>query len=314
MADFIGEVVSIAKATGGRYPVKLTWTREDDLTGGMYRPMNFHRVEAGLDGEGRLVALRQRIVGQSITIGTSFEPLTVIKGVDIVATSGTAAEQYAIPNVDVTWTNPAVGVPVLWWRSVEHTHTAFSKEVLVDELARRARQDPLAYRLALLKDDPRATAVLKLAAEKAGWGTPAPPGVARGLAIQASFGTVVAQVAEVRLAGGRPVVERVTCAVDCGIAVNPDIVRQQMEGGILFGLSAALGNAITLTDGRVDQRNFDTYPTLRLAEAPRIDVHIVPSTNPPTGAGEPAVPVIAPAVANALYALTGRSIRRLPLT
>jgi isoquinoline 1-oxidoreductase beta subunit len=314
MADFIGEVVSIAKATGGRHPVRLTWTREDDLTGGMYRPMNFHRVEAGLDGEGRLVALRQRIVGQSITIGTSFEPLTVIKGVDIVATSGTAAEQYAIPNVDVTWTNPAVGVPVLWWRSVEHTHTAFSKEVLIDELARRAGQDPLAYRLALLKDDPRATAVLQLAATKAGWDTPAPAGVARGLAIQASFGTVVAQVAEVRLVGGRPVVECVTCAVDCGIAVNPDIVRQQMEGGILFGLSAALGNAITLTDGRVDQRNFDTYPTLRLAEAPRIDVHIVPSTNPPTGAGEPAVPVIAPAVANALYALTGKPVRRLPLS
>lgn len=314
MADFIGEVVSIAKATGGRYPVKLTWTREDDLTGGMYRPMNLHRVEAGLDAGGRLVALRQRIVGQSITIGTSFAPLTVINGVDIVATSGTAAEQYPIPHVDVTWTNPAVGVPVLWWRSVEHTHTAFSKEVLIDELARRAGQDPLAYRLALMKDDPRATAVLKLAAAKAGWGTPLPAGVARGLAIQASFGTVVAQVAEVRLAGGRPVVERVTCAVDCGIAVNPDIVRQQMEGGISFGLSAALGNAITLTDGRVDQRNFDTYPSLRLAEAPRIDVHIVPSTNPPTGAGEPAVPVIAPAVANAVYALTGKPVRRLPFS
>ncbi|MBL8225312.1 MAG: xanthine dehydrogenase family protein molybdopterin-binding subunit [Chromatiales bacterium] len=312
MADFIGEVVSIAKATGGRYPVKLTWTREDDLTGGMYRPMNLHRLEAGLDADGKLIALRQRIVGQSITIGTSFAPLTVINGVDIVATSGTAAEQYPIPHVDVTWTNPAVGVPVLWWRSVEHTHTAFSKEVLIDELARRAGQDPLAYRLALLKDDPRATAVLKLAAARAGWGTPAPAGVARGLAIQASFGTVVAQVAEVRLAGGRPLVERVTCAVDCGIAVNPDVVRQQMEGGILFGLSAALGNAITLTDGRVDQRNFDTYPSLRLAEAPRIDVHIVPSTNPPTGAGEPAVPVIAPAVANAVYALTGKPLRRLP--
>jgi isoquinoline 1-oxidoreductase beta subunit len=312
MADFIGEVVSIAKATGGRYPVKLTWTREDDLTGGMYRPMNLHRLEAGLDADGQVIALRQRIVGQSITIGTSFAPLTVINGVDIVATSGTAAEQYPVPHVDVTWTNPAVGVPVLWWRSVEHTHTAFSKEVLIDELARRAGQDPLAYRLALMKDDPRATAVLNLAAAKAGWGTPLPAGVARGLAIQASFGTVVAQVAEVRLAGGRPVVERVTCAVDCGIAVNPDVVRQQMEGGILFGLSAALGNAITLTDGRVDQRNFDTYPSLRLAEAPRIDVHIVPSTNPPTGAGEPAVPVIAPAVANAVYALTGKPLRRLP--
>jgi isoquinoline 1-oxidoreductase beta subunit len=313
VADFIGEVVSIARATAGRYPVKLTWTREDDLTGGMYRPMNLHRLEAGLAADGQLTALRQRIVGQSITIGTSFAPLTVVNGVDIVATSGTAAEQYAIPHVDVTWTNPAVGIPVLWWRSVEHTHTAFSKEVLIDELARRAGQDPVDYRLGLLAHDPRATAVLKLAAEKAGWSRPAPPGIGRGVAIQASFGTVVAQVAEVRLVAGKPVVERVTCAVDCGIAVNPDIIRQQMEGGILFGLTAALRSRITLTDGRVDQRNFDGYPNLGLGETPGIEVHIVPSGNAPTGVGEPAVPVIAPAVANALYALTGIPVRRLPL-
>jgi isoquinoline 1-oxidoreductase beta subunit len=313
IADFIGEVVSIARATGGRYPVKLTWTREDDLTGGMYRPMNLHRLEAGVDADGQLIALRQRIVGQSITIGTGFAPLTVVNGVDIVATSGSAAEQYAIPNAEVTWTNPAVGIPVLWWRSVEHTHTAFSKEVLIDELARRAGQDPVDYRLGMLAQDPRATAVLKLAAEKAGWRRPAPPGIGRGVAIQASFGTVVAQVAEVRLVAGKPVVERVTCAVDCGIAVNPDVIRQQMEGGIVFGLTAALRSRITLTDGRVDQRNFDSYPNLRLEETPRIEVHIVPSASPPTGVGEPAVPVIAPAVANALLALTGIPVRRLPL-
>jgi isoquinoline 1-oxidoreductase beta subunit len=314
LADFTGEVVSIARAISGRYPVHLVWTREDDIQGGMYRPMNLHRIEVGIDRAGKPVAVRQRIVGQSITIGTAFAPLTVVNGVDVVATSGTLAEQYAIPDVDVTWTNPAVGVPVLWWRSVEHTHTGFSKEVLLDELARRAGQDPLAYRLALLKDDPRATAVLKLAAERGGWGTPAPAGTARGLAMQASFGSVVAQVAEVRLVDGRPRVERVTCAVDCGVAVNPDIVRQQMEGGIIYGLSAALDSRITLTDGRVDQRNFNDYPSLRLAESPRIDVHIVPSTNPPTGAGEPGVPPIAPAVANALAALTGRPVRRLPLS
>lgn len=313
VADFTGEVVSIARAIGGRYPVKLTWTREDDLTGGMYRPMNLHAIEAGLDAAGRPVALRQRIVGQSITIGTAFAPLTVQNGVDIVATSGSAPEQYAIPNVEVTWTNPAVGVPVLWWRSVEHTHTAFSKEVLIDEFARRAGRDPLAFRLELLAADPRASAVLKLAAERAGWGSPTPPGVARGLAVHASFGSVVAQVAEVRLQDGRPRVLRVTCAIDCGTVVNPDIVRQQMEGGILFGLSAALKNTITLTAGRVDQRNFDGYPNLSLGETPVIDVHTVPSTNPPSGAGEPAVPVIAPAVANALYALTGTPVRRLPL-
>jgi isoquinoline 1-oxidoreductase beta subunit len=312
-ADFIEEVVSVAKATGGRYPVRLTWTREDDLTGGMYRPMNLHRIEAGVDADGRCIAIRQRIVGQAITADTPFAPFTIQNGVDIVATSGTAAEQYAIPNVDVTWTNPAVGVPVLWWRSVEHSHTAFSKEVLIDELARRAGQDPVAYRLALLANDPRASAVLKLAADKAGWRKPAAAGVGRGVAIQASFGSIVAQVAEVRLVAGKPVVERVTCAIDCGLAVNPDIVRQQMEGSILFGLTAALRSRITLTDGRVDQRNFDGYPSLGLGDTPRIEVYILPSANAPGGVGEPAVPVIAPAVANALYALTGIPVRRLPL-
>lgn len=313
-SDFIRETVAIAKATGGRYPVKLTWTREDDLQGGMYRPMNLHRIEAGLDARGRLVALRQRIVGQSITIGTPFAALTVKNGVDVMATGGSAGEQYAIPNCHVTWTIPTVGVPVLWWRSVEHTHMAFSKEVLMDELAKRAGQDPLAYRLALLKDNPRASAVLKLVAEKSGWGTPVPAGVGRGLAIQESFGTVVAQVAEVRLVDRAIKVERVTCTVDCGIAVNPDVIRAQMEGGIGFGLDAALRNEITLTDGRVDQRNFDSYQPLRITDMPkRIDVHIVASTNPPTGVGEPGVPPIAPAVANALFALTGKPVRKLPL-
>jgi len=313
ISDFIRETVAIAKATGGRYPVKLTWTREDDLQGGMYRPMNLHRIEAGLDAGGKLVALRQRIVGQTITIGTPFAALTVKDGIDLVATSGSAGEQYAIPNCHVTWTNPTVGVPVLWWRSVEHTHTGFSKEVIIDELAKLAGQDPLAFRLALLKDNPRATAVLKLAAEKAGWGSPLHAGVGRGLAIQESFGSVVAEVAEVRLVDGAIKVARVTCAVDCGIAVNPDVIRAQMEGCIGFGLGAALRNQITLTDGRVDQRNFDGYQPLRITDMPkRIDVHIVPSTNPPTGVGEPGVPPIAPAVANALFALTGKPVRKLP--
>ena len=313
-SDYIGETVAIAKATGGKYPVKLTWTREDDLQGGMYRPMNLHRIEAGLDARGELIALRQRIVGQAITIGTPFAALTVKDGVDALATGGSAAEQYAIPNCHVTWTNPTVGVPVLWWRSVEHTHIAFSKEVLMDELAKRAGQNPLAFRLALLKDNRRATAVLKLVAEKSGWDTPVPAGVGRGLAIQESFGSVVAQVAEVRLVDGAIRVERVTCVVDCGIAINPDVIRAQMEGGLGFGLGAALRNEITLTDGRVDQRNFDSYQPLRFTDMPRrIDVHIVPSTNPPTGVGEPGVPPIAPAVANALFALTGKPVRKLPL-
>jgi len=314
ISDVVREVVTIARAVGGGYPVQLIWTREDDLQGGMYRPMNLHRIEAGLDARGQLVALRQRIVGQTINIGTPLAPLLVKDGVDLMATGGSAGEQYAIPHCHVTWTNPRVGVPVLWWRSVEHTHTAFSKEVLLDELAKRAGQDPLAYRLALLRGNPRATAVLKLAAEKSGWGGPVPRGFGRGLALQESFGTVVAQVAEVRLVDGVITVDRVTCAVDCGTAVNPDVIRAQMEGGIGFGLGAALRNQITLTDGRVDQRNFDGYQPLRFTDMPkRIDVHIVPSSNPPTGVGEPGVPPIAPAVANALFALTGKPVRRLPL-
>ena len=313
-SDFIRETVATAKATGGRYPVKLIWTREDDLQGGMYRPMNLHRIEAGLDDRGQLTALRQRIVGQAITLGTPFAALTVKNGVDVMATGGSAAEQYAIPNCHVTWTNPQVGVPVLWWRSIEHTHMAFSKEVLMDELAKSTGQDPLAFRLALLKDNPRATAVLTLVAAKSGWGMPLPAGVGRGLALQESSGTVVAQVAEVRLVDGALRVDRVTCALDCGVAVNPDVIRAQMEGSIGFGLGAALRNEITLTDGRVDQRNFDSYPPLRMPDMPqRIDVHIVPSTNPPTGVGEPGVPPIAPAVANALFALTGKPVRKLPL-
>jgi isoquinoline 1-oxidoreductase subunit beta len=312
-SDYISEVASIAKATGGRYPVRLIWTREDDITGGRYRPLNLHRITAGLESNGK-VAFRQRVVGQSIIAGT---PLAAMmkNGVDPTAVGGSAAEQYDLDEVSVSWTPPQVGIPVLWWRSVENTHMAFSKEVIIDELAEAAKADPIAFRLARLGNRPRHAAVLKLVAEKAGWDQPFPGGTGRGrgVAIQESFGSVVAQVAEVTVSGNDIAVDRVVCAIDCGIAVTPDVIEAQMQSGIGFGLSAALYGAITLTDGRVNQSNFDGYRVLRINEMPRsVEVHIVPSTQPPSGVGEPGTPPIAPAVANAVRMASGIRLRRLP--
>jgi len=313
-SDYTSEVVSIAKATGGRYPVRLIWTREDDITGGRYRPLNYHRVTAGIDKDGK-VAWRQRLVGQSIMAGTPFESMMMKNGLDPTAVGGNAAEQYDLEHAHVSWTQPKVGVPVLWWRSVENTHTAYSKEVIIDELAQAAGQDPVAFRLAHLGKHPRHVAALKLAADKAGWDRPFPQerGRGRGVAVHESFGTVVAQVAEVTVSGDQIKVDRVVCAVDCGIAVTPDVVKAQMQSAIGYGLSAALMGKITLTDGHVDQSNFHQYLVLRLADMPHaIEVHIVPSTNPPSGVGEPGTPPIAPAVANAVRAATGIRLRTLP--
>jgi isoquinoline 1-oxidoreductase beta subunit len=313
-SDYVSEVTSIAKATGGRYPVRLIWTREDDITGGRYRPLNYHRIEAGIDKEGK-VAWRQRIVGQSILAGTAFEPVLVKNGIDPTAVGGTAAEEYDLDHVHVSWNAPKVGVPVLWWRSVENTHTAYSKEVMIDELAQAAGQDRIAFRLAHLGKHPRHVGALKLAAEKAGWDQPLAGGKGRGrgVAVHESFGTVVAQIAEVTVSGDKITVDRVVCAVDCGIAVTPDVVKAQMQSGIGFGLSAALLGKITLTDGHVDQSNFHQYQVLRLNDMPRtIEVYIVPSTNPPSGVGEPGTPPIAPAVANAVRAATGIRLHTLP--
>jgi isoquinoline 1-oxidoreductase beta subunit len=313
-SDYISEVASIAKATGGKYPVRLIWTREDDITGGRYRPLNYHRITAAVGKDGK-VAFRQRIVGQSILIGTPFEALMVKNGVDPTAAGGSAAEQYDLAHAHVSWSQPKVGVPVLWWRSVEHTHMAFSKEVMLDELAHAAGQDPVAFRLALLGKHPRHVGALKLAAEKAGWGSPfsKEQGRGRGVAVHESFGSVVAQVAEVTVRGDKITVDRVVCAVDCGIAVTPDIVKAQMQSGIGYGLSAALYGKITLTDGHVDQTNFHQYQVLRINDMPRaIEVYIVPSTNAPSGVGEPGTPPIAPAVANAVRAATGIRLHTLP--
>jgi len=313
-SDYIVEGVQVAKALDGRSPVHLIWTREDDLRGGYYRPMFFHRVWAGLDGEGHPVAWHHRLVGQSIAADTSFEGAMMADGIDTASVEGVVDMPYAIPNMAVELHSPAVGVPVLWWRSVGHSHTAFAVEVFIDELAAAARQDPVAFRRRLLAGRERHLAVLDLAAQKAGWGSPLPSGRGRGIALHRSFGTVVAHVAEVSVSeDGSFHVNRVVCAVDCGMVINPDIIRAQMEGGIGFGLSAALEEAVTLDAGRIRQSNFDTYRILRFDRMPRVEVHIVPSQAPPTGVGEPAVPPIAPAVANALFAATGRRFRRLPL-
>ena len=320
--DYVVEAVAIVKALAvlGKYdlPVKLVWTREDDMKAGFYRPAYYHTLKAGLDASSNVVGWQHRIVGQSILAGTAFEADMVKNGIDATSVEGASNLPYEIPSLFVDLHSPKVGVPVLWWRSVGSTHTAYSTETFIDELATAANKDPVEFRRALLAKHPRHLGVLELAARQAGWGAPLAPGKAgekrgRGIALHESFGTFVAQIAEVTVKGKEFTVDRVVCAVDCGIAVNPDNVRSQMEGGIGFGLSAALHGRITLKNGAVEQSNFHDYPVLRITEMPKIDVHIVPSAERPTGVGEPGTPVIAPAVANALAAATGQRLRNLPL-
>jgi isoquinoline 1-oxidoreductase beta subunit len=312
-SDFVVEAVQTAKALGK--PVKLMYTREDDMKSGYYRPMWYNRVEAALDKKGFPLAWRHRIVGQSIIAGTPFEPVMVKDGVDHTSVEGASDTPYSIPNLQVELHSTTNGVPVLWWRSVGHSHTAFVMESFMDELAHKAGQDPYRYRRILLAKHPRNLKVLQTAAEKAGWGKPLPKGRARGIAVHESFGSFIAQVAEVSLdKGGSIKVHRVVCAIDCGRIVNPDTVKAQMESGIIFGLSAALYGAITFKNGRVEQGNFDSYPLVRMGVAPKIEVHIVASNEEPGGVGEPGVPPIAPAVANALFALNGARVRTLPMT
>jgi len=312
-SDVAGEAAAIAKAIGGDKPVKLVWTREDDLQGGRYRPLYVHWLRAGLDAQGNIVGWEHRIVGQSIVKGSPFEATNVKNGIDRTSVEGAATLPYAVPNITVELTTTDVAVSVLWWRSVGSTHTAYSTETFLDELAHAAGRDPLELRRALLGKHPRHLAVLNLAAEKAGWGQPLPAGRARGIAVHESFDSVVAQVAEVtRRPDGLPKVEKVVCAVDCGTAINPDVIRAQMEGGIGFGLAGAMWSEITLVRGRAQERNFDSYRPLRIADMPAVEVYIVPSSAVPTGVGEPGVPPIAPAVANAFFHLSGRRVRRLP--
>lgn len=310
-SDFVIEAVQVAKAVG--QPVKVVWTREDDTRGGYYRPMWADHIEAGIGSDGRPVAWKHTIVGQSIVADTPFEAFLTKDGIDVTSVEGAATLPYRVPNLQVELHSPKNPVTVQWWRSVGHSHTAFVVETMLDELAQLAGKDPVQYRLDLLPVDSRYRGVLQLAAEKANWGkAKLAQGHALGVAVHQSFDSYVAEVAEVSLADGKVHVHRVVAAVDCGQVINPDGVAQQIESGIVYGLSAALHGAITLENGRVMQSSFNDYAPLRYSEMPRVEVHIVQSDAPPTGIGEPGTPPIAPAVANAVFALTGKRLRRLP--
>ena len=315
--DVIGQAVRIALETGGR-PVQLVWPREEDFTHDFYRPAAAALLQAGLDAQGMPLALNITSAGDAI-MPRYYERCYPLLATPIDLPDRTGAEglfdlPYAIANQRMAHVATRSGVPVGSWRSVGHSQNAFFSEAFIDELAHEARMDPLAFRLELLRAMPRHAAVLRLAADKAGWKSPPPAGRARGIALHESFGSIVAQVAEVSLAGGQPRVHRVVCAADVGTVVNPGIVAQQMESGVIFGLSAALHGRIDIVGNAVQQRNFPDYPVLRLADSPHIETHLVASTRAPGGVGEPGTPPVAPAVANALFALTGRRLRELPLT
>jgi isoquinoline 1-oxidoreductase beta subunit len=317
-SDFVSEAVHVAKAAGK--PVKTVWSREDDVRGGYYRPMYLQRARIGLDAQGRPVAWKHVMVGQSIITGSPFEKALVKNGIDSTSVEGVADSPYLrdIGDRFVELHSPQTGIPVLWWRSVGHSYNAFVMESLIDEAAHAAGRDPVEYRRSLLGAHPRHLAALNLVAEKAGWGGKLPAGRARGVAVHESFGSYIAQVAEVSLldapGGGKRIrVHRFVCAIDCGLAVNPDGVRAQMESGINFGLGAALYSELTFKDGRVQQSNYHDYRVLRLDEAPAIEVHILASAEKMGGAGEPGTAPVAAAVANAVFALSGQRLRELPL-
>ncbi len=311
-SHFVREAVQLSKAM--QQPVKVVWTREDDLRGGWYRPRAHHALQAGLDAEGHPIAWQHRIVCQSIAVGTPFEGKMIKDGVDETAVEGAKDLPYDIPNLTVDWSQAPAGIPVLWLRSVGHSHTAFAVESFMDELAHAAGKDPFEFRRALLRAHPRHLRVLDTVAEKAGWGKPLAAGQGRGIAVHESFGSFVAHVAEVSisdLTGLR--IHRLVAAIDCGPVVNPATIHAQLEGGAVFGLTTALHSEITFDHGRVQQGNFYNYPMLRIHEMPVIETHIVPSHEKMGGVGEPGVPSVAPAVANAIFAAGGRRLRRLPL-
>jgi isoquinoline 1-oxidoreductase subunit beta len=309
--DFIQEALETSKAAGG-VPVKVIWSREDDIQHAQYRPANFHRMRAGLGADGKPVAWTHRIVAPSIMARVF--PNMVQNGLDGESVEGGVGMPYAVPNVHVDYALTDTGIPVGFWRSVNNSYNAFAVETFIDECAAATKADPFEYRRGLLANAPRHRGVLELAAAKAGWGTPPPAGRARGIALHKSFESFVAQVAEVSVSpAGEVRVHRVVCAVDCGMYVNPDTIEAQMQGAIVFGLTAALKGAITIDKGRVQQSNFNDYEMLRLAEMPVVEVYIVPSNEAPGGIGEPGTPPIAPAVCNAIFAATGKRIRKLPI-
>lgn len=307
--DFVAEAVELSMRTNA--PVKVVWTREDDMQHDYYRPATLNRLTATLDADGKPVAWRHAIAGPSIFARVF--PNMIKNGIDKTSVEGAANLPYAFPNIEVTWVMENGAVPVGFWRSVGSSHNAFITECFVDEVARLANKDPFEFRRSLLALQPRHLGVLELAAQKAGWGLPLPAGHARGIAVAESFGSYCAQVAEVSLEQKQVRVHRVVCAIDCGTVVNPDTVTAQMESGIVYGLTAALRGEITVRNGRIEQGNFSDYPLLRFDEMPVVEVHIVKSIEAPGGVGEPGTPPIAPAVANAVFALTGSPVRRLPI-
>lgn len=313
VADWVVELASIVKAIDGRAPVHAVWTREDDVRGGFYRPMALHKVEVGIDGNSMISGWRHRLVSKSIFTGTPFEQMAVHDGIDHSSVEGIGDSPYKLPDFELRSYNAQSPVPVLWWRSVGHSHNAHVMETMIDEVAQATGRDPVKFRLELLEGKPRDRATLELAAERAGWDSPMPRGKGRGVAYHFSFGTRVAMVAEVTVTDRTLKVDRIVAAVDCGVAINPDVVTAQVEGAIGFGLSAVTRNAITLDDGFVRQSNFHNFEPTRMREMPTVDVHIVPSTEDPSGVGEPGVPPLAPAIGNAVYAATGVRLRSLPL-
>jgi isoquinoline 1-oxidoreductase beta subunit len=315
-ADFVGQAVRVAMACDG-LPVQLLWSREEDTTHDFYRPLHVAQMRAAVDAKGTVSSLRIHSAGDAITPRWMERGLPALAGPfdtpDKTTAEGLFDLPYGFASQHMAHVATHSGVPVGFWRSVGHSHNAFFSESFVDELAHETGQDPLAFRQALLKDAPRYLAVLNLAAEKAAWGTSLPQGHARGIALHESFGSIVAEVAEVSLQDGKPRVHRVVCAVDCGTVINPGLVAQQMESAVIFGLTAALYGRIDITEGVVQQRNFDSYPMVMLADAPVVETWTLASTRPPAGVGEPGVPPLAPALANALFVLTGKRQRALPL-
>jgi isoquinoline 1-oxidoreductase beta subunit len=314
VADWVAELAQTVVALDTDAPLHMVWTREDDIRGGFYRPMALHRVTAGLTADGNIAGWEHRIVSKPIFVGTPFESAVVHNGVDHSSVEGAADTPYRIGNFLVRVYNAESPVPVLWWRSVGHSHTAHVMETVIDELAQRASRDPVEFRIALLGDKPRDVAVIRKAAEASGWGQSLPAGKGRGFAYHFSFGTRIAMVADVAVYGDEIAVERIVAAVDCGVPVNPDVITAQVEGAIGFALSSVTRNRITLKDGRVEQSNFHDYNPTRIREMPSVEVHILPSTEAPSGIGEPGVPPLAPAIGNAVHAATDKRLRSLPLT
>ncbi len=318
VADYHVEAALAFAMNGGQQPVKLVWSREDDLTGGYYRPAMAHKVRVGLDADGKIVAWDHRVAGQAIFKGTPFEQYTVTNGVDHTSVEGVPDTYYTVPGLFVGLTDMQSPITVNWWRSVGNSHTAYVMESMMDMVAAAAGRDPVEYRLEYLAGDDadrrRLAGVLKLAAEKSGWSSPPEAGRSRGIAVHKSFGSYVAEVAEIsRDDSGYVKIERITCAVDCGIAVNPDVIKAQMEGGIGYGIGHVMRNEITFDGGEVVQQNFPDYEPLRITDIAAIETHIVPSTEAPTGVGEPGLPPAGPALANAI-AVDGPRVTMLPMT